>query len=114
MNGPPSSGQQVSTGSRSSAGGSIDHSVTGPDAPRLAPMRISSQATSRAAHSFAGVGGSSVSARSDEPFDQRQWPRAEGELGTAGGTEEIRDHWKDAPLTRVKRSAGPPAAITRR
>ena len=62
MNGPPSSGQHVSTGSRRGRRRGDDLGDRA-RAPPLVPTLSSSPPTSRAPHSFAGVGGSSVSAR---------------------------------------------------
>ena len=64
-NGPPSSGQQVSTGSRSSRT-SLRHDLRHRPAGRAASGRSAAPppATSRAPQSLAGVGGSSVSASS--------------------------------------------------
>ena len=69
---------------------------------------------SRAPHSFAGVGGSSVSARWT-----RRLMNASGRVPNASSARRavpnrLVTSGKSAPFTLVNSSAGPPAAITRR
>ena len=114
MNGPPSSGHDVITGSSSRRTSEVTRSTTGPPDARRVPTLSSSRPTSRASHSFAAVGGSSVSARCT-----RRLISCSGRVPNASSARRavpnrlVTSRNRD-PLTFVKSSAGPPAAITRR
>ncbi len=95
MNGPPSSGQQVTIGSRSSRTSSVTTSRTGPvptagavptRAARIADVARAPQLGRRRRQQRLG--------EVDEPLDQLQRALAEGELGAARGAEEIGDERK--------------------
>ena len=49
-----------------------------------------------------------------EPLDERQRPRPERTLARRAVPNRFVTSGNDAPFTRVKSSAGPPPAITRR
>ena len=111
MNGPPSSGQQVIAGSRSRLTSDVTFSVDRPACTLRVPTFSSSSPTSRAPHSFAGVGGNSVSASSHEAADQPQRPLAECQLGAPRGAEQIGDEARRSDCPRdvgeeQRRSAG--------
>ena len=114
MNGPPSSGQQVRAGRRSSRISLVRTSVSGARVRDRMPMPSSAPATSRAPQSFAGVGGSSVSASSTRRrmSCSGRVPKASSALRAV--PNRFVASGKDAPVTFVKSSAGPPAAMTRR
>ena len=91
MNGPPSSGQHVTTGSRSSRTSRVTTSSTGP--PPLPPHADAQQLDADIARApqlrrrrrqqrFGQV---------HEPLDQPQRALAEGELGAPRGAEQIGD-----------------------
>ena len=112
--GPPSSGQHVSTGSRSSRGVSAHFSITAPARRRFIPMRAAPFSTSRALHSFAAVGGSAVCASSTARLMNGAALRPNARSARRAVPNRFVTSGKSAPFGFVKRSAGPPAAITRR
>ena len=78
------------------------------------PTRRRSIATSRAPHSFAGVGGSSVSARWTSRLISCSGRSPNASSARRAVPNRLVTSGKSAPLTLVKSSAGPPAAMTRR
>ena len=95
MNGPPSSGQHVTIGSRSSRTSSVTTSSTGPLRRRGACRRArSSQRDVARAPQLGRRRRQQRLGEMHEPLDQPQRPLAERQLGAAGGAEQIGDERK--------------------
>ena len=114
MNGPPSSGQVVSAGSASRRTSSVTTAVTGPRAARFSPTRSSSNPTSRAPQSLAGVGGSTVSTSSTRRRISRNGRSPNASSARRAVPNRLVASGNAEPRTFVNSSAGPPAAMTRR
>ena len=114
MNGPPSSGQVVSAGRRSSRTSLVTTSPTGPRSPRRSPIRSSSAPTSRAAHSRDGVGGIKVSISSTRRRISRWGRSPKASSARRAVPSRLVTTGKSASATFVNSNAGPPAATTRR
>ena len=114
-NGPPSSGQQVRTGRRSRRT-SVLHDLR--DRARGGCRRVPTRAASREhvarLPELAGVGGRRVCASSASRRTRRSGRRPKASSARARVPKRFVTSGKSAPRTFVKRSAGPPAAITRR
>ena len=82
--------------------------------PRVMPTLSSSRPTSRAPHSLPGVGGRSVSASSTSRLISRSGRSPNASSARRAVPNRLVTSRKSAPVTLVKSSAGPPAAITRR
>ena len=91
MNGPPSSGQEVSAGRRSSRTSDVTRSMTGPlGTPPRADLEQLEADVARAPE-LAGRRRQQRLGQLDEPPDQPQRPLAERQLGAPRRAEQIGD-----------------------
>src|SRR5688572_22338260 len=112
--GPPSSGQLVMIGSRSSAKSLDTTCVIGPDGRSRVPSRASWATRSRSCQSVPSPGGAPRWARAASLRTTSSGRRPNARSTRPCVPNRFVTSGTSAPFTLVKRSAGPPAAITRR
>ena len=111
---PPSSGQHVSTGRRSSRTSEVMLSTIGPCRDPAAPDLEQLESNVAGVPQPGRARREQLLGQLNDPPDQSHGPLTECHLRPPRRAKQVGDQPEIRPITLVNRSAGPPAAMTRR